>query len=300
MAQMIVRTLFAGTILFGLFWGIAFTPMTIRLAARYRIIDRPGERKTHPEDIPRGGGLALWSGLMLWNLVAWGNGAMSVPLATGASLVFFVGYIDDMRPLPPLFRLTLHLMAAFLVLLPLPLPYGIRLLLLFWIAGCTSAFNLIDGMNGLCLTLSMSSFAIGAATGFGSFWGLLLGISAGILFWNFPKAKTFLGDGGSTLLGFLWSTLLVEETGVILQGIPFHMVALLLLLLGGVPILDTSYSIVRRILHGRSPFSPDRGHLHHRLLDAGLHGWGVLAVLNLLHIALVASGIYLLGGGPAL
>jgi UDP-GlcNAc:undecaprenyl-phosphate GlcNAc-1-phosphate transferase len=298
MAQMIARTLFVGTMFFGLLWGIAFTPMTIRLAVRYRILDRPNERKAHPESIPRGGGLALWSGLMLWNLLAWENAAMSVSLATGASLIFFVGYVDDMHPLPPLFRLALHLTAAFFVLLPLPLSYGMRLLLLLWIAGCTSAFNLIDGMNGLCLTLSMSSFAIGAAAGFGNFWGLLLGISAGILFWNFPKAKTFLGDGGSTLLGFLWSALLVEEMGGMLQRMPFHMVLLLLLLLGGVPILDTSCSIVRRLLCGRSPFSPDRGHLHHRLLDAGLHGWGVLAILNLLHIAFVASGIYLLGGGP--
>lgn len=296
MAQMVMQGFFAGTVLFGLCWGIAFTPMTIRLAMRYRIIDRPGERKVHSENVPRGGGLALWSGLMLWNLLAWGSGAMSVPLVTGASLVFFVGYIDDMRPLAPLFRLSLHLVAAALALFSLPLSYPMYALFLFWIAGCTSAFNLIDGMDGLCLTLSMSSFAIGAATGLGSSWGLLLGIAAGILFWNFPKAKTFLGDGGSTLLGFLWSALLVREAGTLLGGKPLPMVVLLLLLLGGVPILDTSYSIARRVLHGRSPFSPDRGHLHHRLLGAGLHGWGVLAILNLLHIALVAAGIYLLGG----
>ncbi|MCL1874946.1 MAG: undecaprenyl/decaprenyl-phosphate alpha-N-acetylglucosaminyl 1-phosphate transferase [Synergistaceae bacterium] len=268
------------------FWGGFVTPVAIGLANRFRILDAPNERKVHSQITPRGAGLGLWLGYLVLCLyyvtpaseaVAKDISGAFIPYAaTGATLVFFSGYVDDMKSLPALFRLLIHLLAAAFAIYSLELPLFIYLITVIWMAGNTSAYNLIDGINGLCLLMFItSSTAILLMGIFGapvSFLSMSFGISLaamalGTICWNFPKAQTFLGDGGSTLLGFVYSTHLIEALSGTIRNISSYKLIILLALFGGVPVFDTAFAFLRRIIKGKSPFAPDRGHLHHRLID---------------------------------
>ena len=97
----------------------------------------------------------LCTGYLLWALVN-PNPGVEVPyVATGAIFVFLVGYMDDMHPLSPFKRLAVHFLAAFCVVIPLSVPVSQRILLLIWITGCTNAYNFVDGMDGLALSLAL-------------------------------------------------------------------------------------------------------------------------------------------------
>ncbi|MDR2527717.1 MAG: undecaprenyl/decaprenyl-phosphate alpha-N-acetylglucosaminyl 1-phosphate transferase [Synergistaceae bacterium] len=276
--------------LFGFFWGGFVTPIAIRLARDYQIMDHPDPRKIHKNLTPRGAGLALWAGYLLWTLYAVSDFEALRYSATAATLVFFCGYMDDMRSLSPFLRLAAHLYAAYLVVAPLPMPFFSRTLCFFWIAGATSAYNLIDGVNGLCISIFISSAATLCLVGDVSFGVAGASIALGVLCWNFPMAQTFLGDGGSTLLGFLFATHFVSVAAPVLAKVGLHELILLLLAFGGVPVLDTLAAFSRRIINGKSPFYPDRGHLHHRLMELTRSPFWAVACLILLHALFLAGG----------
>jgi UDP-GlcNAc:undecaprenyl-phosphate GlcNAc-1-phosphate transferase len=271
------------------FWGGFVTPVAIGLANRFHILDAPNERKVHSKITPRGAGLGLWLGYLILCLyyvtpaseaVAKDvSGAFLPYAATGATLVFFSGYIDDMKSLPALFRLLIHLLAAAFAVYSLELPLLTYVIAVIWMAGITSAYNLIDGINGLCLSVFiisstaiflMGSFVAGVSFLSMSFGLSLAAIALGTLCWNFPKAQTFLGDGGSTLLGFVYSTHVIESMSGTFRNISFYELILLLLFFGGIPVFDTMFAFLRRVINRKSPFLPDRAHLHHRLMDMKL------------------------------
>lgn len=277
-------------------WGLAATPISIGLAQKFRLLDQPGGRKTHCGTTPRGAGIVLWSGYILWTLFAGSRGAGTSYIATGASLIFVIGYMDDMQPLPSLARLFFHLAAAAWVISPLPIPLWQKALFIFWITGVTNAYNLIDGMDGLCLTMTLLTMLCAMALlGVATVWAPLSGLVFGVLLWNFPTPRTFLGDGGSTFLGYLCASYMAWDIfpGMFGQGIFFMAAALLLI--GGAPATDTLIAMTRRILKKRSPFSPDRGHAHHKLQDAGLSKPHTLAVLGAAHIAMILAGFQFIG-----
>ena len=276
-------------------WGLIATPVSIGLAQKFRLLDIPGGRKKHQSIMPRGAGIVLWSGYLLWALFA-GNPGVEVPfIATGATIVFIVGYMDDMHPLPPLLRLFFHIAAAAWVSYPLPIPLWQRVLVIFWITGTTNAYNLIDGMDGLCLTMTLITSIVALFVGNAYVWMPLAGLVFGVLLWNFPKPRTFLGDGGSTLLGYICASHLAWSIFPDLFGKGFFSIALVLFFIGGVPVIDTLVAITRRILTKKSPFSPDRGHAHHRLLDHRFSKLQTLMILGSVHLALVIIGLRLLG-----
>ena len=271
------------------FWGGFATPVAIGLANRFRILDAPNERKIHKQITPRGAGLGLWLGYLILCLYYVTpaseavnqdvSGAFIPYTATGATLVFFCGYMDDMKSLPALFRLLIHLLASAFAIYSLELPPSTYFIVVVWMAGITSAYNLIDGINGLCLSMfivsSITLFLMGAFGMGVSFLSIPFGLclaalALGILCWNFPKAQTFLGDGGSTLLGFVYSTHFVESMSGTIKNISFLELIPLLLFFGGVPVFDTACAFIRRIIKRKSPFLPDRSHLHHRLMDMKL------------------------------
>jgi UDP-GlcNAc:undecaprenyl-phosphate GlcNAc-1-phosphate transferase len=276
-------------------WGLIATPVSIGLAEKFRLLDVPGGRKKHQSIMPRGAGLVLWSGYLLWALFV-GNMGVEVPyIATGASIIFLVGYMDDMHPLPPLFRLFFHLGAAALVAYFIPLPLWQRLIFVLWITGMTNAFNLIDGMDGLCLTLTLITALISLFAGGQTVWMPFAALVFGVLLWNFPQPRTFLGDGGSTLLGYICASHISWSFFPELFGKSFVHTALVLLFIGGVPVIDTLSVMTRRILAKKSPFLPDRGHAHHKLQDAGLSKFSTLIVLGTAHFVILVIGFHIMG-----
>jgi UDP-GlcNAc:undecaprenyl-phosphate GlcNAc-1-phosphate transferase len=275
-------------------WGIIATPVSMKLSQMFRLMDVPGGRKKHSVITPRGAGIVLWTGYLLWALVN-PNPGVEVPyVATGATLVFLIGYMDDMHSLPPLRRLFVHILASAWVIMPLSVPPYQRILLVFWITGCTTAYNFVDGMDGLALSISFVTSYMAFREGNPYTWLPFCGLIAGVLLWNFPRARTFLGDGGATLLGYVCSSHLAWDIYPGFFGMNAAVMTLVLLLIGGVPVVDTLAVMIRRIAHRRSPFYPDRGHAHHILLDYRLLKWQVLCLLVAGHAVLTSVGYYLL------
>lgn len=276
-------------LIIGFFWGGLTAPVSIRLAGIYGILDIPDARKIHKENMPRGGGLGLWFGYLLMSVIM----SQEMPelrfISTGATIIFICGYLDDMCSLSPFLRLGLHMIAASIVVLPLNLSPIVSIIAIIWLAGVTSAYNLIDGMNGLCISIFIASsialFVIGR-----SYSGIFMGAMAlGILCWNFPAAQTFLGDGGSTLLGYLFASHFITIALPALRSVKFYELILLFILFGGLPVIDTLTAFTRRMLTGKSPFYPDKKHLHHILIS--LTGSTVITVTILLMLQIMALAI---------
>lgn len=292
-----------------LFVTMVLVPPLMRLAAPMHLLDVPDARKIHTELVPRSGGLAIASGILL-PVVMWlpKDEAMSAVLS-GALVIFLFGLWDDIKDLDYRVKLTGQILAIavamnggvvlshypFAGLDPVP----------FWLAypatavivlGVTNAINLTDGLDGLAagctlLTLAMIAFLAYQAD---SMPVLLLALTVmggilGFLRYNTHPAIVFLGDAGSQFLGFVTAALtifLVERVNTALSP------ALLLLLLG-LPILDTLWVVTLRLASGRSPFSPDRRHIHHQLLDLGFRQYEAVSLIYLLHGSLICAGFYL-------
>ena len=275
----------------GFFWGGLTAPVSIRLADIYGILDVPNARKIHKVNTPRGAGLGLWLGYMLMSVIMSDTMPELKFTATGATIIFMCGYLDDMCSLSPFLRLGLHLIAASMVVLPLELDIVVSALAIVWIAGVTSAYNLIDGMNGLCISLFIASsvalFFLGK-----SYAGIYTGAMAlGVLCWNFPSAQTFLGDGGSTLLGYLFASHFITIALPHVRNIRLDGLIILFVLFGGVPFIDTMTAFIRRMLTGKSPFYPDKKHLHHILILLTGSNVVTVTIMLSLHLFLLAAGL---------
>jgi UDP-GlcNAc:undecaprenyl-phosphate GlcNAc-1-phosphate transferase len=284
-----VQLVLAGVLSF--FWGGFVTPLSIRLAHEYQIIDLPDWRKIHKSRVPRGAGLGLWGGYLLWSLYFVSFFPAVKYSALAATFVFFFGYMDDMKSMSPFVRLTVHFLASALIVLPMPLPLLSKMVCLVWITGVTSAYNLIDGINGLCISVFISSAVSLCFAGDAHFGVVGAAMALGVFCWNFPMAQTFLGDGGSTLLGFLFASHFVMGSSPALAITRFHELILLLLLWGGIPVMDTLVAFSRRILKGRSPFYPDKGHLHHLLLAVTRSNFGAVACLLAVHALFMVCAV---------
>jgi UDP-GlcNAc:undecaprenyl-phosphate GlcNAc-1-phosphate transferase len=304
------------------------TPQLRRILVRHRIVDRPGARRMNRKPVARSGGLAVAAsflavtgGFLLVNETA---GLIAVPpslrplgvaaLLLGGALAAALGAIDDLFDLRARWQfLGQFALAAGAIALGVTIdivnnPFRPGIIVFpeavaigfttFWIVGMINSINWIDGLDGLS-----SGVAIIAAVTLGlislstrinqPLIAVLCFILAGALFgflrWNFYPARIFSGTSGVQFVGYTLAILSILGTAKVA-------VALLVL---GVPIIDTFWIIVRRLLQRRSPFTPDRQHIHHRLLDLGLSHrqtvlviYGVCAALAVL--ALVLTGATLL------
>jgi UDP-GlcNAc:undecaprenyl-phosphate GlcNAc-1-phosphate transferase len=304
--------------------SFALTPLVRRLAVRFDAVDLPGHRRVNTKPVPRGGGVAVAAafivvtlGLLAANAVA---PFMSVPLSIdgrdllglllGGALAAAFGVIDDALDLRARWQFGgqfgLALFAIFcgfvvdfinnpfgpgIVHFAGPFAFGFTVL---WIAGMINSINFIDGLDGLssgigliaALTLGIISLTTQVGQSFVAVLCFALaGSLLGFLRWNFHPASIFVGTSGVMFIGYTLALLSILGTAKVA-------VAMLVL---GVPIIDAFWIIVRRLAQGRSPFSPDRGHLHHRLLDIGLSHRQTVLLIYAICIGLGALALLLSG-----
>lgn len=285
---------------------MALIPLLHRFAGRLHVLDQPHARKVHSAPMPRVGGIAMAAGSLVPLLIWLRDEPLLGAYLSGALLLLIVGVWDDRVELPYRPKLLAQLAAALIVVLwggaqihsvttierfELPPFIAIPLSVLF-IVGVTNAINLSDGLDGLaggttllcCFALALLAYA-SQLTFIATVAIIIAGSILGFLRYNTHPARVFMGDGGSQFLGFTVATLAVLLT----QDSRVTVSAALPLLLLGLPILDTLTVMVQRMREGRSPFSADKNHIHHRLLALGFDHheaviviYGVQALLFLL------------------
>ncbi len=293
------------TLFISLFITVVMVPFFRRLAYKINAVDKPDERKVHTLPMPRTGGLAMAVGALV-PLVLWAPDCSYMrPLLFAAAIIVGAGFIDDLVGLGHRAKFGAQVLASAVVVfyggikitsLGSLLPEG--LILVDWISipltmivivGVTNAINLADGLDGLAGGISVISFILLGYLGFQMGDPVIVMVAAavigavfGFLRYNTYPATIFMGDAGSQLLGFLAVTLALQLTQEHLPLSP-----LLLLLLLGFPILDTLTVMLARIYHGRSPFSADKNHFHHKLMRLGLTHWEAVLLIYLFQMGLV-------------
>lgn len=265
--------------------AVALTPLVRRLAIRIGATDLPNARKVHKKIMPRMGGLAIYLAFLIGIFILWPDSSFTLPLIVGSVIIIITGILDDMYSLSPRVKMVAHFFAALVIVqsgisvtfINLPFNGVLHLywlsvpLTLLWIMGITNAINLIDGLDGLAV--GVSSIVLMTIAGLSLTEGnvfvftvstILLGSTLGFLPYNFHPAKIFMGDTGSYFLGYVISVLaLLGFKNVTL----FSLVVPIILL--AVPISDTLFAIVRRLVNKKPLTAPDKSHLHHCLLRYG-------------------------------
>jgi len=281
-------------------------------AARWGLIDKPGGRKSHIGDIPLVGGIGIYSSLLL--TLALGSEETGFPAhITGwVSLVFVAGLIDDRFTLAWTWRLLAQIIASIGVIWSTgmsiaslgsyPLIGDVALggiaipFTIFAVIGLTNAFNLVDGVDGLCGSISILSLVGIVLLGGGSIEGpdlyLITFILALVMYLSFnlqsgTKRKVFLGDAGSQTIGFLISWLLIALT----QDRQSSINPSVVLWLAPIPIIETLNTIFRRARKGQHIFTPDRNHFHHQLMSTGWPPSGVLLISIVISIIGLGLGM---------
>jgi UDP-GlcNAc:undecaprenyl-phosphate GlcNAc-1-phosphate transferase len=278
-------------------------PLLAKLATRWLIVDRPGVRKVHATPVPRIGGLAMASGVLAAALISIDLQPQDRWFLAAAGILVIFGVLDDRFDLHYRIKLMGQIVAVGCVVLGghvrvntitlddrVVLPEWVALpLTMVFLVGITNAINLADGLDGLaggttflclCAVALLSSAGdpgAGTATGL-AFAGAVLGF----LRFNTYPASVFMGDAGSQLLGFTVGVLSVRAT----QGPSSLISAAIPILLLAVPILDTLSVMVQRVGEGRSPFSPDKNHVHHKLLALGFGHHEAVMVIYVIQAAL--------------
>ncbi len=295
--------------------ALAATPLTIKLAWRWGLIDDPQKRKhpakLHQQPIPRAGIIPLWLAVIGASLIFLPVDKYLLSILGGATLLLILGLLDDKYDLNPYLRLIGCFLAAGLVVgvgiriffITNPFGQGIIefnqlmaiVLALVWISFLSNITNWSSGFDGqlpgmvviAALTIAFLSFRFSADI---TQWPVTIlaaitaGAYLGFLPYNFYPQKIMPGYGGGTLAGFLLAVLAILSTAKIGT----------ILVVLGIPFIDAFYSIIRRLLTGRSPVWGDRGHLHHKLLDewrwskkkTALFYWGITAILGILALNL--------------
>ncbi len=297
------------------------TPVVRQFANRSGIgVDVPKDnRRMHKVPIPRIGGLAIFLGFMISVLVFCEVDSGLRGILIGLVLIVVISLIDDISPLPALLRFAVQTAAAIIVV-----AHGVRIEFLsninifsdqaylhlgewisnivtvIWIVAITNSVNFIDGLDGLAVGVStISSLCmliialLVSEPNVALVMAALVGACAGFMPYNLNPAKIFMGDVGAMSIGFILATISIQGLfkfyAVISFAVPFLILAL--------PIFDEVFAVVRRLLKGQNPMSPDRGHVHHRLIDMGFNQKQAVAImytmsgiLGLTAVVLTASG----------
>ncbi|HZK57030.1 MAG TPA: MraY family glycosyltransferase [Clostridia bacterium] len=295
------------------------TPYARRLACKLGAIDVPKDnRRVHKKPTPSLGGVAIYiSFIITIAIFAVFNKGMNLNsefkgILMGATLILITGIIDDIKQVPAVYKLAIQILAAliavhggvtinFIKFPPANTESGLIFLkalripmTVFWIIGITNTVNLIDGLDGLAAGVStIASLSLAAvAYNVGQYnvailLAILAGASLGFLPYNFNPAQIFMGDAGSLVIGYLLATISVE--GAIKSATTIAVATPVLAL--GVPVFDTAFAIVRRLVNKKPIMEADKGHLHHRLLDHGLTQKQTVLILYIISSLLGGSSI---------
>ena len=304
------------------------TPLSIRIAKRYGIIDKPKDaRRVHKRPTPRFGGMGIFCGATAAMLIPAGMNAQIKIALLGGLLMYGLGVVDDIVDIRPITKFIGQFLIASMVY-----SAGIRirfisnyfgsthvdshanvilgagvayLLTVLWIVGITNAVNLMDGLDGLAagstaimaLSLAYVAYIHGIRLGAMPVCIALVAVAGGcigFLPYNFAPAKTFMGDGGALYLGYMIAVLSVisplKRATVIGALVPIMTLA--------VPIFDTGMAMLRRTLKHESIMSADKGHLHHHLMAAGfgqrrsvLVIYGIVGIMGMVAV-LISRELY--------
>jgi UDP-GlcNAc:undecaprenyl-phosphate GlcNAc-1-phosphate transferase len=280
------------------------TALLIRLAPHLGLLDQPNVRKVHTRPIPRGGGLAIYGAIALGLLFLPGatEAGSGLSLTVGLGIVL-VGLIDDLHPLPWQWRLGVQFSAAAVVVFQeAPADaWFLRLALVVWIVALVNAFNMLDNMDALSagvawiaagmLALSLFLQQEGVCKGQPALpYFMFMGALSGFLWFNRPPARIFMGDAGSTFLGFFLGT---RSLGRNFENSLDPLAWLSALCILAVPCYDLCSVVILRLWQRRSPFHADKQHLSHRLVQIGLPATGAVSIIYLLAMASGTSGLLL-------
>ena len=302
-------------------FGITFysIPAIITVAEQKHLFDVPDERKVHKRPIPSLGGLGIFAGFIMAMLVTipFKGSMMSFQYIVAACLiVFFVGIKDDILIITPLKKFLGQFLAAGVLVfkggflltnmhglfgiyeLTPPISYGLTI---FAMVGITNAFNLIDGVDGLaaslgvliCMALGVF-FIVNRDVEYACLAFSMMGALLAFLIFNFSPAKIFMGDTGSLIVGLVSAIMVIRFVQmaptapvISMQSSPAVGVAVLF-----IPLFDTIRVFGSRMLKGRSPFTPDRNHIHHILLDKGLsHRMVTMSLVFANFIMIILGGL---------
>ena len=295
------------------------TPIVKSFAYKLGAIDVPkDERRMHKVPIPRMGGLAIFLGFIISVLLFVEVDDQMKGILLGSVIIVVMGIIDDITPLRASLKFVIQILAALI-----PVYYGVQItcisnpnlfsdnpywnfgwlsipITVIWIVGLTNAVNLIDGLDGLAIgvssisALTMLAIAILVAEPqVAVIMAALVGACIGFMPYNMNPAKIFMGDTGSTFLGYILACITIQGLFKFYAVISFVVPFLIL----GLPIFDTMFAIIRRISHGQNPMAPDRSHVHHRLIDMGLNQKQAVAVLYVISAILGLSAVVLATSG---
>lgn len=296
--------------------AFAATPAVMSLAHKINAIDVPRDkRRVHKKPIPLIGGLAIFYGFIISVLCFAELDRETAGILIGSVIIVTVGMIDDAIDMKAIVKLLCQIIAAIIVVYS-----GVRIeqfanpfarwfggppyiymnywvsvaVTVLWIVGICNAVNLIDGLDGLAvgvssiaaicmliLTLLSQNVNVAIIT------AAVAGACFGFLPYNFNPAKIFMGDTGALFLGYILACISIQGFLKLSAIISFAVPIIVL----GLPIFDTLFAIVRRVLTGRSPMSPDRGHLHHRLLDMGFSQKQTVAILYTITAVLCLTAV---------
>ena len=278
-------------------------PLIIKFCKQFNLYDYSNARKIHSGNIPRLGGIGVFLAYAITSLLYIfftndNNFSREIYFVIAGSIIFIFAIIDDIFNLHAIIKLLVQLGAVFLVtshgfrftqilgwLLPAPVSY---ILTFGWILGVINAYNLIDGLDGLCGSLSFT-----AITTLGIIYLLsgnneailcfvLAAAIFGFLCYNWPPAKLFMGDDGSQFLGFMIATFPLYTSSDVFEYNKF----LMMLVITAFPVFDTIAAIWRRLRDHRPIMSADRFHLHHKLLNLGYSKTKALYLIVVMQIIL--------------
>ncbi len=291
----------------------AIVPLVKRIAFHVGAIDKPNNRKVHKKYMPSLGGLAIFFGFIIGYMFFAKPTIEMNAILMGSFIIVLIGIFDDIKPIQARYKFICQLIAASVIvfyggiLLDEINAFGLHLsfsilaypITLLFIVGMINSINLIDGLDGLAagissiffLTIGIIAFMLNTLGGLDIVLAfIMLGSTLGFLVHNFYPAKIFMGDTGSTFLGFIISV--IALIGLRKVTLTSFLIPLLIL---AVPILDTFFAILRRILNKKSISKSDKQHLHHQLLKMNFSHRATVLIIYYINILFAfASIIYFL------